>query len=172
MCNILQTTLKNTAEVLKACFHSVYCSTLTATIWQQAFSWVLQLQERKPLPRLVWRSRNSLSKTVKMIYKNIGLDLDGGPVWELPLQAGSTCYSAWWRHQMGTFSASLAVCGENPPVTGGSPHRGQWYGALMFSLICAWRNGWANNRDACDLRRHRAHYHVIVMDYALHTWHF
>ena len=44
-----------------------------------------------------------------------------------------------------------------------SPHKGQWRGALMFSLICAWINGWVNNREAGDLRRHRAHYDVIVM---------
>ena len=37
-------------------------------------------------------------------------------------------------------------------------HKVQWLGALMFSLICAWRNGWANNRDAGDVRGHRAHY--------------
>ena len=43
------------------------------------------------------------------------------------------------------------------------PHKGQWRGALMFSLICVWRNGWANNGDACDLRRYFAHYDVIVM---------
>ena len=36
-------------------------------------------------------------------------------------------------------------------------------GALMFSLICSWINGWVNNREAGDLRRHRAHYVVIVM---------
>ena len=30
----------------------------------------------------------------------------------------------------------------------------------MFSLICAWTNGWTNHRDACDIRRHRAHYDV------------
>ena len=45
-----------------------------------------------------------------------------------------------------------------------SPHKGQWRGALMFSLICVWINGWVNNRDAGDLRRYRAHYDVIVMD--------
>ena len=39
-----------------------------------------------------------------------------------------------------------------------TPHKVQWLGALMFSLICAWRNGWANNRDAGDVRGHRAHY--------------
>ena len=44
-----------------------------------------------------------------------------------------------------------------------SPHRGQWRGALMFSLICAWIQGWVNNCEAGDLRRHRAHYDVIVM---------
>ena len=44
-----------------------------------------------------------------------------------------------------------------------STHKGQSRGALMFSLICAWTNGWVNNRDADDLRRHRAHYDVIVM---------
>ena len=30
-------------------------------------------------------------------------------------------------------------------------------------LICAWWNGWANNRKAGNLRRHRAHIDVIVM---------
>ena len=42
-----------------------------------------------------------------------------------------------------------------------SPHKGQWRGALMFSLI--WTGGWANNRDAGDLRRHCSHYDVTVM---------
>ena len=44
-----------------------------------------------------------------------------------------------------------------------SHHKGQWRGALMFSLICSWTKDWANNREAGDLRRHRAHYDVIVM---------
>ena len=44
-----------------------------------------------------------------------------------------------------------------------SPHKGQWCGVLMFSLICAWVNGWVNNREAGDLRSHRAHYEVTVM---------
>ena len=43
-----------------------------------------------------------------------------------------------------------------------SPHKGQWRGALMFSLICVWINGWANTREAGDLRRYRAHYDVTV----------
>ena len=28
-----------------------------------------------------------------------------------------------------------------------SPHKGQWGGALMFSFICAWINGWVNNHE-------------------------
>ena len=44
-----------------------------------------------------------------------------------------------------------------------STHKGQWHGALMFSLISVWTNDWANNRDASDLRRHCYHYSVTVM---------
>ena len=44
-----------------------------------------------------------------------------------------------------------------------SPHKGQWRGASMFSFICAWTNGWANNLGAGDLSRYRAHYGVTVM---------
>ena len=62
-----------------------------------------------------------------------------------------------------TSSASLAfVRGiHQGPVN--SPHKGQWRGTLMFSLICARINSWVKNREAGDLRRHRAHYDVIVM---------
>ena len=44
-----------------------------------------------------------------------------------------------------------------------SPHKGQWRGALVFSLICAWIKGWVQNGEAGDLRCYRAHYDVIVM---------
>ena len=44
-----------------------------------------------------------------------------------------------------------------------SLHKGQWPGALMSSLICAWINGWANDRDAGDSRRHRAYHDVTIM---------
>ena len=44
-----------------------------------------------------------------------------------------------------------------------SPHKGQWHGALMFSLICVWINSWVNNREAGDLRCYRAHYDAIAM---------
>ena len=44
-----------------------------------------------------------------------------------------------------------------------STHKGQWRGALMFWLICAWINGWVNNNEAGDFRRHSAHHDVTVM---------
>ena len=49
-----------------------------------------------------------------------------------------------------------------------SPHKGQWRGALVFYLTCDWLNGWVNNREAGDLRRHRTHYGVTVM-YIVHN---
>ena len=47
-----------------------------------------------------------------------------------------------------------------------SPNKGHWRGALMFSLICVWINGWINNGEAGDLRCHRAHYDITVMNLA------
>ena len=60
---------------------------------------------------------------------------------------------------METFSASQAICAGNSPVTGEFPSQRPVTRSLMFSLICAW----INDREAGDLRRHRAHYDVIVM---------
>ena len=48
-----------------------------------------------------------------------------------------------------------------------SPHKGQWRGALIFSLICVWINDWVNNREAGDLRRYRTCYDVIVKHFKL-----
>ena len=50
---------------------------------------------------------------------------------------------------------------HRPPVN--SPNKGQWRGAFVFSEICTWINGWVNNREAGDLRRHDAHYDVTVI---------
>ena len=51
------------------------------------------------------------------------------------------------------------------------PHNGQWHGALMFSVIWVWINGWVNNRKAGDLRRNRTRYDVIAMKYSQKTPH-
>ena len=69
------------------------------------------------------------------------------------------------RHQMESFSALVALCEGNWPFTSKFPS--QTPVALMFSLICAWANGWANHHDAGDLGRHRARYEVTVMIYSI-----
>ena len=58
---------------------------------------------------------------------------------------------------METFSALLALCVGNSPVTGERR-------ALMFLWSATeWINCSVNNREAGDLRHHRTHYDVTVM---------
>ena len=64
-----------------------------------------------------------------------------------------------WKHFLRYWPLVWGI--HRSPVN--SPHKGQWRGALVFSLICTWFNGWVNNREAGDLRRHHAHCDVIVM---------
>ena len=61
-----------------------------------------------------------------------------------------------------TFSVLLALCVGNSPVTGEFPAQRPVTWSFDVSLICAWINGLANNREAGDLRRHR-NYDVIAM---------
>ena len=60
-----------------------------------------------------------------------------------------------WKH----FPRAGHLCGEFTGVPAQRPVTR----TLVFSLICAWINGWVNNGEAGDLRRHRAHYDVTVM---------
>ena len=69
---------------------------------------------------------------------------------------------AWWRYQMEKKSTGF-LWGKTSVNGGFSPHKGRRRGALLFSFMCAWTNGWANDEDAGDLRRHRVHYGVTVM---------
>ena len=71
---------------------------------------------------------------------------------------------SWWRHQMETFSALLAICAGNSPVTGEFP-------AQKASDAKLWCFLWFGpekrlSKQPCetgDLRRHLAHYDVTVM---------
>ena len=64
-----------------------------------------------------------------------------------------------WKH----FPRYWPFVGEIHRSPMNSPNKGQWSGALTFSLICAWINGWVNNPEAGDLRRYRAHSDSTVM---------
>ena len=96
---------------------------------------------------------------------------------------------------METFSALLAHCAGNSPVTGEFPSQRSVTRSMEIQhsidtpktlcchyvrvravtrsfdvcLIGAWTNGWANNRDTRYLRNHRAHYDVAVMSCSIIT---
>ena len=57
------------------------------------------------------------------------------------------------------FRVTIPLWGESTGHRWILHHKTQWRGALVISLICAW----TNNTDAGDVRRHRAHYDVTVM---------
>ena len=65
-----------------------------------------------------------------------------------------------WKHSPRYWPFVRGI--HRSPVN--SPHKGQWRGALMFSLTSAWINGWVNNREAGDLRRHHGHYDVTLVN--------
>ena len=84
------------------------------------------------------------------------------------------CFSRFslWCHQMETFSALLALCAGNSPVTGEFPSQRPVTRSFdVFFDLCL-NNSWVNNRDADDLRRRRAHYDVTVMSWCqlCHYW--
>ena len=58
------------------------------------------------------------------------------PFWTLPW---------WWKHFSSYWPFVQGI--HWSPVN--SPHKVQWCGATMFSLICIWTSSWVNNRDAC-----------------------
>ena len=93
-----------------------------------------------------WFSQSNLTNIIQIIF-NCGL----------------TAWKPWWRHHMNNFPLywSFVRGIHRSPVD--FPHKGQWRRALIYSSICAWTNGWANSPDTGDLRRHGAHYGVIVM---------
>ena len=64
-----------------------------------------------------------------------------------------------WKHILRNWPFVREI--HRSPVN--FPHKGQWRGALIFSLIYAWINDWVNNHEAGDLRRQHGHYDVIVM---------
>ena len=74
--------------------------------------------------------------------------------------------SWWWRHEMGTLSALLALCEGNPQVVGEFPfqrtNRTNNAG-LMIALVLASTNGRTHYWSAGDLRRLGSHCDVTVM---------
>ena len=93
--------------------------TVTLCIWK--------LISRLKLYIFLWKDlllSNEFSDSFTMLLKTI------------PRLSAFIHRKIWWRHQMETFSALLAICAGNSPVAEEFPHTGQLRGALMF-LTCA-----------------------------------
>ena len=97
-----------------------------------------------PLPWYTWRRRVMETFSASLA---LGEGTTGHITFCNNLNWEAWSVDGWWRHQMETFSALLVIYAGNSPVPGprppvNSPHKGQWRGTLMFSLICAWTNRW------------------------------
>ena len=106
-------------------------------VWWQRFGFLIGIplcQTHLDINKHEWRLYSRCS--------SLATNSSCSSAWRTPFlykYVNPTCESkeTWWRHQMKTFSALLNhLCGE---FTGHRwiPHKGQWRGALMFSLICA-----------------------------------
>ena len=124
----------------------------------------------------VWKGR--ILYTIGLVLDTIGSDLvpiqaqaiscagvhwwdiaPGGHCWDHCLVPCHVVHP-WWRHQMETFSALLALCAGKSPVTGEFPAQIPVTRCFFYLRL---NKSWVNNREAGDLRRHRAHYDVTVM---------
>ena len=76
---------------------------------------------------------------------------------------------SWWRHQMETFCALLALCEGNPPVTGGFPSQRPVTRSFDVFFICAWINRYqplSKQSWGWWFGHHRGHYDVTVIWHA------
>ena len=64
---------------------------------------------------------------------------------------------------MKSFSKLLAFCVGTSPATGEFPAQRPVMRSFDVFFDLRLINGWLNNREASDLRCHRAHYDITVM---------
>ena len=162
---------------------------LVKTVLYRAFPDTQQLA--RVIINFGWRPRVRLIIKITPYKYAYPYDKKEGPVSVLPLTCESlylTKWSLYWNRAlassydgpMGPFTQISYKINDDvikwkhfsrywaflrgihrSPVN--SPQKGQWRGELWCFLRSAWMNGWVNNREAGDLRRHRAHYDVTVM---------
>ena len=149
--------------------YALFCDfVIVILLWLKWMDHVFFLCEKSnslcpPLPKYIIYLNYTLVLTQRLSPHNVR-SMDH---WLIQRIWSLQCSIPWWRHQMEIFAALLARSAGNSPVIGEFPHRGQWRGALMLYLIWDGINGWVNNGEAGDLRRHRTHYDVTVI--ALHS---
>ena len=82
-------------------------------------------------------------------------------LWDNGLTQNGQQAASWWRHQMETFSALLAICAGNSPVSGEFPSQRPVTRSFEVSLIGALNKrlskkswGWWFEPPSCSLWRH------------------
>ena len=130
--------------------------------WGMSKSQILQMNVTHiPLQLSHWHS----GKVRLFIRKSVGSYITE----ELP-NIQSAHYIPWWRHQMETFSALLAICAGNSPVTGEFPAQRpvtQSFDAFFYLLpnkrpSKQWW-GWWFETSSCPLWRHCNALHELIV---------
>ena len=73
-------------------------------------------------------------------------------------------YQQWLKYMMTSSNGNILR------ITGSEFTGHRWIPRTKASdaelcFLCVWINGWVNNREAGDLKRHRAHYDISVMNW-------
>ena len=71
----------------------------------------------------------------------------------------------WWRHQMETFSAVLAICARNSLVTGEFPTQRPVTRSFNVFFDLRLNKRFSKQYEAGNLKHHHAHYDVTEMVY-------
>ena len=171
--------LSKMVAILQTTFSNAFCLKKNFVFWFQfhrnLFPWV-QLTIIQHWIGMGWYWTRDIPMSEPNIYQNVWSHLVSLGHNELTLYSLlaniATCHR--WRFRMHFIHDNVIKWWYIPrhwPFVRGihrspvnSPHKGQWRGALLFCLICAWTNGYyANNRDAGDLRQHHSRFDVTVM---------
>ena len=132
--------------------------------WFVTWALVRRFPYQQNIIRNLWWQEELLTHTCLILYSELRVLV--AALGHLQTQWGDQALVpviSWFHHRKGAVFALPVLCAGNSPIIGEFHSQRPWRGALMFSLICAWINRWANNREAGDLRRHQAHYDVSVI---------
>ena len=99
--------------------------------------------------RVSWHARNLAQHIPSLIRK-----LFTRSIFLRELEWYGQFYS-WWRHQMETYSALLALCLGNSPVNGEFPSQRPVTRSFdVFFDLCLRKQGWWLETPSCSLWRH------------------
>ena len=131
------------------------------------------------IPEPGWRHGGSCQKHLNVIISLLVLDKITYPCHEIPpvLRDHVTQWSlytglivlSWWRHQMETFSALLALCAGNSPVTGEFPTQRAvmrsfdvFFALRLYKPLIKQSWGWWFETPSRSLWRHCNDFHFTL----------